>query len=155
MRHLWIGGIATMTLMGCVIDIHGGKWGIEFEDTGMDPMEGLDTGVTEADFSVEPDTLQPGITEVLTVTSEDLNHWKQMVSVVAIGDIEIIDSVAQSHELLVTVTVPEDAYSGAAHLVFEFADGEVYFARDVLHIEGLEEEELADTGLVDDETSDD
>ena len=89
------------------------------------------------------------------MTSEDLRHWKQMVSIVAIGDLEIIDSVAQSHELLVTVTVPEEAYNGTAHLLFEFADGEAYFARDVLNIEGLEEEELADTGLVDDETSDD
>ncbi len=155
MRHLWIGSVATMTLMGCVIDIHGGKWGIEFEDTGRDPLEEMDTGTIEADFDVEPDILHPGVTEVLTVTSEELRHWKQMVSIMAIGELEIIDSVAQSHELLVTVTVPEDAYSGTAHLLFEFADGEAYFARDVLNIEGVEEEDLMDTGLVDDEPSDD
>ena len=155
MRHLWLGSVALMALPGCIVDIHGGKWGVTLEDTGAIHEGEADTGQSDAEFEVTPDTLHPSMNEVLTITSDEIDSWELLVSVTAIGDIEIVDSKSEGTQLWVAILVPDSARSGPAHLIFEFADGEVYFAREALFIEGVEEEEFTDTGLVDDETTSD
>jgi hypothetical protein len=139
----------------CAIEIHGGKWGIDIGDTGSSVDLDADTGLEDPDFLVTPNQLYAGMNEVLTITAESVTDWTQLRRLTAIGDIEIIARSAEGAELWVGIVVPEKAVEGPAHLVFEFEDGEVYMVRDALYIEGLQEEDPSDTGLVGDEPTED
>jgi len=138
-----------------MIDIHGGKWPIGLGDTGTTDVPEDDTGAEVPEYAVTPDQLSPGINEVLTVTAEAVEDWSTLSSVTAIGDLEVVDFKADGAQLLVGVIVHEAAMEGPAHLIFEFDDGDVQIAREAIYIEGLEEEVPADTGLVDDEPTND
>jgi hypothetical protein len=140
-------------LSGCIIDVSGGKWPEGWTDTGSahDPEETAE----DATYSVVPDLVQPGMTEVLTVMSEDETDWPAVVGVTAIGDLEVLDFKRNEDALYAIVEVPDSALDGPVHLVIEFENGDVHIAREAVFIEAIEEGDPGDTGLVEDEPNND
>ncbi len=151
MKLMLFSACALILLSGCIIDISEGKWPDDPGDTGSMSTADLDQPI----YRVTPDLLSPGANEVLTITTDTMVNWDGLLDVTAIGDLEVMDFKSDGTQLWVGVIVPEEALDGPAHLIFEFEDGEVHFAREVLMIDDLEEAEEEDTGLVDDEPNND
>jgi len=155
MRHPLLYCCAIAALSGCMVEIHESKWTTTSDDTGaIDEFEDEDA-VETTEYTVTPELLSPGINEVLTITADTVMDWAALKSVTAIGDLEIVDTKSEGDQLWVAVIVAEAAMDGPAHLIFEFDNGDVHFAREALYIEGIKEEEPADTGLLEDEPTDD
>ncbi len=155
MRNPLLYSCTIAILSGCFVDIHGEKWPDDWEDTG-DPTELADEEVDDSpEYIITPDLLEPGINEVLTVEAEEEIDWTLLVGVTSIGDLTIVDYKAIDDLLYVGIIVADAALDGPAHLILEFSDGQVHFVRDAVTITDLEEEIEGDTGLVDEEPTDD
>ena len=158
MRKLLLCTPALGLLSGCDITINGSKWpGDGWDDTGNFADADDDTGddQDEPSYAVSPDLLHAGTNEVLTVVPEPGGDWTGLKMVSGIGDFDIIDFKSEDAELWIGVVVPQDAMEGAAHLIFEFENGDVHFAREVIEIVGLTEGDPEDTGLVGDDPIED
>ena len=114
------------------------------EESNSDDVEDSpDLVETEEDTSVEspdgsfflvPNAGAPGDTFISSLRSIDTLNWASIHEITAYGNIEICNTQTLFDEILLTITIPEDASEAPIDLIVEYTDGDIDLIEDALYI---------------------
>jgi hypothetical protein len=163
-RPLFAIGFLAMTT-GCVV--YDGKCKDDFgwDDTGWDDADpgdedGDEDEVSAPSFSLTPAEGIPGASLIASLQVNEPMDFEAVSEVIFYGDVVLCTSQPRSRELLLTVSVADDAEPGLIDIMVEMDDGSHYLvedAFDILNADGssIEDDDDVDTGAGGDGGGDD
>ena len=124
--------LVTAVMSGCIIhdnDCERPEGELTFDTGEMDPG-----AVGQFTFSLSPDQGVVGDTFITSVASDDDVNFAEINEVFFLGEVTMCTTQARQGELLMTISIDEQAEEGAVDLVIGFEDGTAYLINDALFI---------------------
>ena len=124
--------LVTAVMSGCIIhdnDCERPEGELTFDTGEQDPG-----AIDQFTFSLSPDQGVVGDTFITSVASDDDVNFSEINEVFFLGEVTICTTQARQGELLMTISIDEQAAEGAVDLVIGFEDGTAYLINDALFI---------------------
>ena len=117
---------------GCII--HDNDCERSEDDLSFDTGQEDPGSVDQPSFSLSPDQGLIGDTFIASIAADDEVDFSEVNEVFFLGDVTICTTQARQGELLMTVSIDEQASQGAVDLVIGFEDGTAYLINDALFL---------------------
>jgi hypothetical protein len=105
------------------------------ENTDLPPDDETPLEDHQGSFSLTPYAGPPGATFVTALRSSSPIDWYSIKEITAYGNIEICNMQPLYDEILLTITIPQDAQEAPVDFLVEYTDGDVDLIENAFYID--------------------